>query len=252
MESAPQRDYPLRRLMPNMVTLSGLCCGLSSIRYAFADRWELSVILLVIAAVLDGMDGRIARLLKSTSEFGAQLDSLSDFLCFGVAPAILMYLWVGHEVRGIGWGAALFFAVCTALRLARFNTALHGGPKAAWREKFFTGVPSPAGAMLCITPIVLTFEFGDRLPFVHDPRVIIGYMVVIGALMASRVPTFAAKKLRVPHHLVMPLMLLFGLYLAGWLVEPWTMFWLTSVAYLLSIPLSVMRHRAYARAENPV
>ena len=246
----PQRDYPLRRLMPNMVTMSGLCCGLTSIRYAFAERWELAVILLVVAAVIDGMDGRIARMLKSTSEFGAQLDSLSDFLCFGVAPAIVMYLWSTHDIRGIGWAASLFFAVCTALRLARFNTGLHSGPQPAWHAKFFTGVPSPAGAMLCITPIVLSFEFGDTLPAFRDPRFIIGYMVVVGAMMASHIPTFAMKKVRVPHQFVLPVMLLFGLYLTGWLVEPWTMFWVSSVMYLISIVVSVVRYRAYARSEH--
>lgn len=245
----PAREYPVRRLLPNMVTLMGLCCGLSAIRFAISDRWELAVALLVAAALIDGMDGRIARMLKSTSEFGAQLDSLSDFVCFGVAPAVLMYLWGTHEIRGFGWAAALFYTVCCALRLARFNAALHSGPKPAWHEKFFTGIPSPAGAMLCITPIVLAFEFGPDNPFIN-PRLSMVYMVIIGMLMASRVPTFAVKKIRVPGHVILPVMLVFGLYFAGWLVEPWTMFWLSSVAYILSIVLSVMRYRMYARGES--
>ena len=243
----PTRSYPLRRFFPNMVTLAGLCCGLTSIRYTFSERWDLAIILLLVAAVLDGMDGRIARMLKSTSNFGAQLDSLSDFLCFGVAPALMMYWWGMNQIKGVGWVAAMFFAICCVLRLARFNTHLDDD-KAPWQEKFFTGIPSPAGGMLCITPIVLSFEFGPDI--VRRADIIIPYVIVIGFLMASRIPTFSAKRLRINHHWVMPIMLLAALYITLLIVEPWRMFWVTTIGYLLLIPVSAMRYRAYKMASE--
>lgn len=236
-------SLPLRKLFPNMVTLAALCCGLTALRYGFSERWELSVMLLIAAAVLDGMDGRIARLLKSTSQFGAQLDSLSDFVCFGVAPAVLMYLWSMQDIKGFGWAAVLFYAACGALRLARFNTTMMDEKKPAWAEKFFTGVPSPAGAMLCITPMVLSFEFG--IDFFGNPTYVIPYVIMTGALMASRIPTFAAKRLRVPHVMVLPFMLLFAFYITLFIVEPWMMFWVTSLVYIVLIPVSMIRYRRY-------
>ena len=121
------REQPISRLFPNMITIAGMCCGLSSIRFAMLERWEISVTFIIAAAIIDGMDGRVARMLGATSTFGAQLDSLSDFVCFGVAPVMVMYMWQLHDVRGIGWAAVLFFSVCAALRLARFNTGLFDG-----------------------------------------------------------------------------------------------------------------------------
>jgi len=145
------RDQSLNRLIPNMLTVMALCAGLTSIRYTLDQRWELAAIAIVIAAVLDGLDGRIARLLDGASKFGAELDSLSDFISFGVAPALLLYYWCMRGAGGIGWVLALLFAVCCALRLARFNTKLDNTDLPAWTSRFFTGVPAPAGdgELLC-------------------------------------------------------------------------------------------------------
>ena len=148
--------FPLWRLIPNLVTLGGLCCGLSSMRFAIDGEFKIAVALLAAAAIIDGMDGRIARLLNSTSLFGAQLDSLSDFLCFGIAPPFVLYIWKLHDVRDVGWATVLFFCVCCALRLARFNTSMLE-EREPWQMKFFVGIPSPAGAMLALMPIVSSF-----------------------------------------------------------------------------------------------
>lgn len=244
----PPHSLPLRRLFPNMITLGALCCGLTSIRYALSERWELAVTLLLIAALLDGLDGRVARLLKASSEFGAQLDSLSDFVCFGVAPGVLMYLWSMHDIKGIGWAAVLFYASCAAMRLARFNTGLSAEKKQPWQEQFFTGVPSPAGAMLCVTPLVLSFEFSGG--FFDAPKLVIPYVILVGMLMVSRIPTFSMKKIRIEHRNVLPLMLAFVLYVTLAVVEPWMMFWVTTGGYICTLPLSFRRYQRL-RAASP-
>ncbi|MEX2009644.1 MAG: CDP-diacylglycerol--serine O-phosphatidyltransferase, partial [Dongiaceae bacterium] len=155
------RDQSFNRLIPNILTVLALCAGLTSIRFAFQERWEMAVFAIVIAGVLDGLDGRIARLLDGSSKFGAELDSLSDFLAFGVAPALLLYYFTMKSVVGIGWALALLFAVCCALRLARFNTKVDNADLPAWTGRFFTGVPAPAGAGLALLPVFATFEFGS-------------------------------------------------------------------------------------------
>ena len=154
------RDQSLNRLIPNMLTVMALCAGLTSIRYTLDQRWELAAIAIVVAAVLDGLDGRIARLLDGASKFGAELDSLSDFISFGVAPALLLYYWCMRGVGGIGWVLTMLLAVCCALRLARFNTKLDNTDLPAWTSRFFTGVPAPAGAGLALLPIFATLELG--------------------------------------------------------------------------------------------
>ncbi len=231
---------PLSRLFPNMVTIGGLCCGLSAIRFAMESRFEVAVTLLVASAIIDGMDGRIARLLNSTSMFGAQLDSLSDFLCFGVAPVIVMYLWKLHELGSIGWALVLFFVVCCALRLARFNTNL-AQDIAPWQTKFFTGIPSPAGAMLSLMPLV--FSFYASAEIVNNTVLCAGWTTLIAVLMASRIPTFAAKKIRVHHEWVLPIMLVCGVGMVFVLIEPWIMFTVCGFCYCATIPMSIRRYR---------
>ena len=188
---------PLSRLIPNMVTMLGMCCGLSSIRFALEGNFERAVCMIVIAAIVDGMDGRIARFLNATSTFGAQLDSLSDFLCFGVAPALVMYQWNLHDVKGFGWAVVLFYSVCCALRLARFNTNLVEDEDALhpWRAKFFVGIPSPAGGMLCLMPLVTSF---DGVILVDHPLIMMGWVVLVGGLMASQAPTITKNRKIMP------------------------------------------------------
>lgn len=236
------REQPISRIFPNLITVAGLCCGLTAIRFAMAERWELSVSFIIAAALIDGMDGRIARLLGATSVFGAQLDSLSDFLCFGVAPALVLYMWQLDEVRGLGWAVTLFFAVCCALRLARFNTALSTEEPQPWQKKFFTGIPSPAGGILALLPLILYLHSGEEA--ILPPLAIALHAVLIAILMASRIPTFSAKQTRVSHDYILPLMLAGAFIVALFIIEPWWSITLLSLCYLLSIPVSM---RSYAR-----
>lgn len=243
------REQPISRIFPNMITLAGLCCGLSAIRFAIGERWELAVAFIIAAAVIDGMDGRVARMLGATSEFGAQLDSLSDFVCFGVAPALVMYIWMLHDIRGIGWAVTLFFIICTALRLARFNTALSTAPKYAWSKQFFTGVPSPAGGILCLLPMIIFLQVEKGSSILDIPPALVAlHMVIMGALMASRIPTFAGKNLRLPHEHVLSFMIAGGLLLTLIIIEPWLMISVLSGVYLLSILVSIRRYRTLAKA----
>ena len=154
----------ITRLFPNIVTILALCFGLSAMRYALSDRWELSVSFIVIAAILDGLDGRLARLLNATSDFGAHLDSLVDFVNFGVAPAFVLYLWGMHEIRAFGWGIALFYSICCVIRLARFNTTLEEDEPPFWFDYFFSGVPSPIGALLALAPLIAVIGLKDESP----------------------------------------------------------------------------------------
>ena len=235
------KEQPLSRLFPNMITIAGLCCGLSAIRFAIAGRWELAVSFILAAAIIDGMDGRVARMLGATSLFGAQLDSLSDFLCFGVAPVLVMYLWQLHGIHGFGWAVVLFFAVCTALRLARFNTALYDEKAQPWQKQFFIGVPSPAGGILCLLPLIASLQFGEDA--LLSPALTACYIVLIGALMASRIPTFAGKHMRIKHETILPFMLLASFLLVLFVIEPWLSLVVAGVFYLLSIPFSVRMWR---------
>jgi CDP-diacylglycerol--serine O-phosphatidyltransferase len=194
------------------------------------------------------MDGRVARMLGATSLFGAQLDSLSDFLCFGVSPALVLYMWQLHDIKGIGWAVVLFFSVCTALRLARFNTGLFDDKKEAWEKQFFTGVPSPAGGILSLLPLIISLQFDNG--FAVPPAVTACHVMLVGTLMASRIPTYAGKNIRIKHENILPFMIGFGLVLVIFFIEPWMLLSLISVLYLVSIYFSVRRWRKY-KAESP-
>lgn len=237
----PLREQPISRLLPNMITLAGMCCGLSAIRFATLGRWEMAITFILVAALIDGMDGRVARMLGATSLFGAQLDSLSDFLCFGVAPALIMYMWQLHDIRGIGWAVVLFFVVCAALRLARFNTALFDDEKEAWEKQFFTGVPSPAGGILCLMPLIFSMQIsqGTSLPAIA----VAIHVVIIGMLMASRIPTFSGKTINIRHEYIPQFMIACSILLVLFIIEPWLFLTGVSVVYILSIGFSVLRWR---------
>ena len=214
----PITSLSLNRLIPNILTLLALCAGMTAIRLALTDKYQSAAAAIIIAGVLDGLDGRIARLLKSTSPFGAQLDSLSDFVCFGVAPAMLLYLWTMGQLASLGWALVLLFGVCCALRLARFNTQL-GAELPPYAYNFFTGVPAPAGAGLVMIPMFASFEFGFtvfRSPYLNG-IVLAG----VAALMVSRVPTFSFKRFRVPGEWVLPMLLVIGALAAFLTTEPW-------------------------------
>ncbi|MAA98311.1 MAG: CDP-diacylglycerol--serine O-phosphatidyltransferase [Stappia sp.] len=241
------RRVPLRMVLPNLVTLLALCSGLTAIRMAIETRWDYAIGAIVIAAVLDALDGRVARLLKGTSRFGAELDSLADFVNFGVAPALILYSWLLQEVRSIGWIAALVFAISAALRLARFNVSIDDPNKPAWAVHFFTGVPAPAGALAVLLPVYL--EFVGLLPHWTELAPIVAiYVVVIALLMVSRLPTFSGKKFgaRIRRDLVLPLFVAAVLVVALLVSYPFEMLALGATAYLVSIPVAYRWHAKFA------
>lgn len=227
----------INRLIPNIITLVALCSGLTAIRFALDGNWQAAVLAIIAAAVFDALDGRVARLIGATSKFGAELDSLSDFVCFGVVPGILMYLWALDDMGRTGWTVSLLYAVCMALRLARFNTALEDETRPPWTYNFFTGVPAPMAAALVLVPVVAEAEFGKV--FLRDPKFVAVWMLVIGGLAISRIPTFAFKKVRIPNVWVLPILLAVGALAAGLTTEPWKTLLVIAVIYLVSIPFSI-------------
>lgn len=235
------RNLRLLHLVPNLFTIFGLCAGLTGIRYALDGRWELAVTFIVVAGVFDGLDGRSARMLKLTSKLGAELDSLADFLSFGVAPAVIVYLWTLREVQGFGWALAMLFATCCALRLARFNSELENPDRPRWTLHFFTGIPAPAAAGLALLPMTLAFAGAPDL--VRGWWLNAALMLFVACMMVSRVPTFSIKRLRVRRDLVLPTLLGCGLAIAVAVAEPWLMLSLVGLAYLAAIPFGLMAAR---------
>jgi CDP-diacylglycerol---serine O-phosphatidyltransferase len=241
----PITSLSLNRLIPNILTLLALCAGMTAIRLALTGKYQSAAAAIIIAGVLDGIDGRIARLLKVTSPFGAQLDSLSDFVSFGVAPAVLLYLWTMSQLASLGWALVLLFGVCCALRLARFNTQL-GAELPPYAYNFFTGVPAPAGAGLVMIPMFVSFEF--ELAFFRSPYVNGLVLAGVAALMVSRIPTFSFKRFRVPAEWVLPMLLVIGGLAAFLTTEPWGTLLLIGVLYLGSIPVSIRSYRKLREA----
>ncbi len=241
----PIGSLSLNRLIPNILTLLALCAGMTAIRLALNGKFEPATTAIIIAGILDGLDGRIARLLKATSSFGAQLDSLSDFVSFGAAPAIMLYLWTMSRLESLGWVLVLLFAVCCALRLARFNTQL-GAELPPYAHNFFTGVPAPAAAGLVMIPMVFTFQFGTEIS--RSPYLNAVVLAAVAGLMVSRVPTFSFKRFRVPGHWVLPMLLVIGGLAAYVTTEPWATLLAIGVLYIASIPLSIRSYRNLRRA----
>src|ERR1700683_882773 len=231
------RRIPVRTLAPNFVTVVALCAGLTAIRMAFEDRYGLALAAIVFAAILDGIDGRLARLLKGTSRFGAELDSLSDFVNFGVAPALILYFWGLHDLKSGGWIAAMAFAICAGLRLARFNVMTDDPDRPAWAANFFVGVPAPAGAIIVLLPIyaaVLGLPQSHLLTWVT-----LVYTLVIAWLLVSRLPVFSGKQIgtRVPPEMVGPAVMVLVLSVALLIAYPWILLTIGTLAYLASLPL---------------
>lgn len=248
-----KRPISLRAILPNMVTLLALCAGLTSIRLAMEGRFEFAIFAMVLAAILDGLDGRVARLLKSSSKLGAELDSLTDFVNFGVAPGMILYLWLLHDLRSLGWIAALIFAICMALRLARFNVANAAKSKRKtdeWQDNYFTGVPAPAGAMCALLPLSLQ-KIG--VPIDSDWAVLILiYVLVIGFLVVSTVPTFSGKKMGsgIPRDFALPLMVGLVLWAALLASYPFTVVTIMTFLYLGLLPVGIRSFRKKMAAEQ--
>jgi len=244
------KPIPFRVIAPNLVTLLALSLGLTAIRLAYEGRLEPAVLSIIAAGVLDGIDGRLARFLKGTSRFGAELDSLSDFVCFGVAPALILHGFLLHNLRGVGWVVALVFAIASGLRLARFNVMLDDPNRPEWKKNFFVGMPAPAGAIAALLPIYLHF-LGLPITSAAAPIVLI-YVLFLAFMMVSTIPTYSGKTVgkRVPRHWVLPLFVV-TVALVGLLVSfPFEMLALLTLGYLASIPFVVGHYRKLER-ETP-
>ena len=243
------KPIPVRTLLPNLITLLALCAGLTAIRLAVENNLQLALAAIVFAALLDGIDGRLARMLKGTSRFGAELDSLADFVNFGVAPALILYFWGLHELKSAGWIAAMVFAICAGLRLARFNVMIDDPNKPAWAGNFFTGIPAPAGAITVLLPIYLNFlGVSDGLATVWITLV---YTLAIALLMVSRLPVFSGKRVgkRVPPEMVLPVFVLVVLFFALLVSYPWQVLTAGTLIYLASLPLGVWSYRDHQRKD---
>jgi CDP-diacylglycerol--serine O-phosphatidyltransferase len=238
----------LNRMIPNVLTLLALCAGMTSIRFALSGDFETACYAIIAAGVFDGLDGRMARLLKATSRFGAELDSLADFVSFGVAPAAVLYLWTMAGLHSLGWAIVLFFAVCCALRLARFNSELNSD-RPAYAGKFFMGAPAPAGAGLLMLPMFVSFGWGDWIA--RSPYLNAVWISAVALLMVSKVPTMSLKQIRIPHHLVMPSLLGVGLLAGFFMTAPWPTLTLIGIVYTGSIPLTIRACSRYQRSAAP-
>jgi CDP-diacylglycerol--serine O-phosphatidyltransferase len=244
----PRRQFrriPVRTLAPNLVTLLALCAGLTGIRMAFENRYGLALAAIVFAAILDGIDGRLARLLKGTSRFGAELDSLADFVNFGVAPALILYFWGLHDLKSAGWIAAMAFAICAGLRLARFNVMIDDPDRPVWAGNFFVGIPAPAGAIIVLLPLYAAFLGLPRSAFLTWAMLV--YTLAIAALMVSRLPVFSGKRFgtRVPPEMVGPVVIVTVLFVALLIAYPWIILTAGTLAYLVSLPFGWLSYRGY-------
>lgn len=232
---------PLRAILPNAVTALALCSGLTGIRFAILGEWEKAVAMVLLAAFLDGLDGRIARMVRGESRFGAELDSLSDAIAFGVSPALILYLWSLVGLERLGWVAALALAVCCALRLARFNARIDVADQPHKMAGFLTGVPSPAGAGLALLPLYLWFWSGE--PIFRDPRVVAPWVLVVAIAMVSSFATFSAGSLRLRRTVRFEALVVLVLLGVAVVVLPWETLSVLTVIYAASLPFSVIAYR---------
>ena len=236
------RRIPVRMMVPNLFTLLGLCAGLTSIRMSIEGRYELALAAIVFAALLDGLDGRVARLLKASSRFGAELDSLADFVNFGVAPAIMIFTWGLGDTKSIGWIAVMIFALASALRLARFNVMIDE-VKPKWQSNYFTGMPTPAAAIVVLLPIYLSHLGLDLRDARWMKNIILAYTLLIAFLMVSNIPTFSGKLMgeRIRREWVLPIFMVAVLYVATLVTYPHETLAGTTIGYLAAIPFGWRR-----------
>ena len=235
------KEVPFRKMAPNIVTLMALCAGISTIKYAILGKWTYAIGCIFLACVFDGLDGRVARKLKASSKFGAELDSLSDFVSFGVAPAILMYEWCLNELPHWGWIFTLMFSAGMAMRLARFNTMLEDEKVPEYWSHYFVGVPAPMAAAIAIMPILISFDYPELEFILHNKFVCSALMMLVAFLMVSRIPTLSLKKTKVKADWFLPLMIVFALLISCLLTQPWLTLGLFTFAYVLTIPFTIWR-----------
>jgi CDP-diacylglycerol--serine O-phosphatidyltransferase len=244
------REIPMRMVLPNLVTVLAICAGLSGIRFAFENRFEPAVVMVLLAAFLDGIDGRLARMLKATSKFGAQMDSLADIVNFGVAPALVLYAFLLDRAGSPGWIAALLFTIACGMRLARFNVLAEDNDQPAWQTEYFVGVPAPAGAVLVMLPLYLYFLRLGLEPTRTAAFVASAFTVLIAFLLVSRLPVYSGKSVKVPGDKVLPVILGVVLYILLLLAYPWYALTASVAGYLLYLPFSVRAYTKRARLEG--
>ena len=237
-----------RMILPNILTLIGVCIGLTSIRFALDGSYELAIIAIIFAALIDGLDGRIARLIKGTSKVGKELDSLTDMISFGVAPAFIMYFWKLNTLERFGWLLCLVYVICVALRLARFN--INSNQEPSWRDNFFEGVPSPAGGILVLTPLIISLSGFDYIQLNYNIIVPI-FFIVTSFLLISKFPTYSFKKIIIPRKTT--IFLLFGIVLFFGLILIYTfnVIAISTIVYVLLLPISLFHfQKIKKRHEN--
>ncbi len=234
------KSLPFRKIAPNIVTMLALCAGVTSIRYSIQQDWIKAVIYIFIAAVFDGLDGRVARFLKGSTKFGAELDSLSDFVSFGVAPAILMFQWSLNSLPKFGWFFCLLMVIGQAMRLARFNTMLEEEPQPEYWHNFFVGVPAPAAAAIALMPCMISFDFPEISYIVRSHSFCASILCLVTFLMVSRIPTISTKHMKVPSYLLMPLMLIVVLFASFIITQPWLTLGLMVIVYIISLPIGIL------------
>ena len=229
-----------RYILPNLLTLIGVCLGISSIKFALDSNYSLAIIFLMVAALLDALDGRIARLIKGTSEFGKELDSLTDFVSFGIAPAFIMYFWELKNFGKIGWAITLIYSVCCVLRLARFNLTKINEEE-SWKENFFEGIPSPAGGILILLPLI--YELSN-FEFIQDVRKFTPYLIIIiAALLISKLPTFSLKKITIPRKLTIFILLGVGIIFVSLIFFTFESLFILGIGYLSLLPVSFVIYK---------
>ena len=240
-------DRKARMILPNMLTLIGVCIGLSSIKFALDQKFELAIIAIIFAALIDGLDGRIARLIKGTSKVGKELDSLTDVISFGVAPSFVMYFWSLNNLGKFGWLLCLIYVVCVALRLARFNVSSNDEP--SWKDNFFEGVPSPAGGILVLMPLIFSLSGFDFFIISYNILVPV-FFISVSFLLISKFPTYSLKKIIIPRS--MTVFLLFGivLFFGLLLIYPFKVVFLSGFIYLSLIPISFLHYRKINKQKN--
>ena len=228
-----------RVILPNILTLIGVCIGLTSIKFAFDGKFELSIIAVIVAGVIDGLDGRIARLIKGTSKVGKELDSLTDVISFGVAPAFIMYFWSLSEIGRMGWLISLIYVICVALRLARFN--ISSGGETSWKDNFFEGIPSPAGGVLVLMPLI--YSFSEIQFFNLNYKVVVPTLfIIISVLLISKIPTYSFKKIVVPRSTTIFLLFVVVLFFGLLLIYTFNTIIISGALYFMMIPVSATHY----------
>lgn len=239
-------------LLPNIITLFGLCCGITSLKFALNLQWELAIIAIFFAAFFDVIDGSVARMLKASSVLGAQLDSLSDFMCFGVAPAFIVYLWKFNNFGLFGWLAIIIFILCVVIRLARFNAdSIENQDKYEWQKMFFQGIPSTAAGMLILLPIIFSLDSDWSLLNLKYQAIILPlYMICIAFAAVSKIPTFSVKKLKISRRYASFVMIGIGMIVILLISYPWKILPIILIGYLCSIPVSIFKYLQLKKANQ--